>query len=192
MNIAIAFFAWLSWLSQLSELSNHVAITWHDILNLTVTWQSKLVIFYVAFTWLNLTWSFDCHVIYGSACCFRGVDDILPILTYIIIRSGLPQLVSECSIMEEFIHDGYAHFAIWPSVVWTVHYMLCDWWFCITNWLKMWSLTFIGMFWACHMNINQAIYSHVIVKPVSFLGCGGAVFDGLGMDFVWWILILLV
>lgn len=36
-----------------------------------------------------------------------GVDDILPILTYVIIRTGLPQLVTECSIMEEFIHEGY-------------------------------------------------------------------------------------
>jgi hypothetical protein len=36
----------------------------------------------------------------------RGVDDILPILSYIIIRTGLPQLVSECALMEEFIQDG--------------------------------------------------------------------------------------
>ena len=31
---------------------------------------------------------------------------------------------------------------------------------------------------------HQPSYSHVIVKQVSFLGCGGAVLDGLGMDFV--------
>ena len=37
---------------------------------------------------------------------YRGVDDILPILSYIIIRTGLPQLVSECALMEEFIQDG--------------------------------------------------------------------------------------
>ena len=35
-----------------------------------------------------------------------GVDDILPIMSYVIVRSGLPELVSECSIMEEFIQDG--------------------------------------------------------------------------------------
>jgi hypothetical protein len=36
-----------------------------------------------------------------------GVDDILPILSYIILRSGLPQLVSETALMEEFIQEGY-------------------------------------------------------------------------------------
>ena len=35
-----------------------------------------------------------------------GVDDMLPILSYVILRSGLPELISECSIMEEFIQDG--------------------------------------------------------------------------------------
>ncbi len=35
-----------------------------------------------------------------------GVDDLLPILSYVIIRTGLPQLVSEASVMEEFIRDG--------------------------------------------------------------------------------------
>ena len=35
-----------------------------------------------------------------------GVDDILPILSYAIIRSGLPQLVSETALMEDFIQDG--------------------------------------------------------------------------------------
>jgi hypothetical protein len=36
-----------------------------------------------------------------------GVDDILPIMSYVIIRSALPQLVSETALMEEFIQDGY-------------------------------------------------------------------------------------
>ena len=36
----------------------------------------------------------------------RGVDDILPIMSYVIIRSALPQLVSETALMEEFIQDG--------------------------------------------------------------------------------------
>ncbi|XP_048735717.2 VPS9 domain-containing protein 1-like [Ostrea edulis] len=36
-----------------------------------------------------------------------GADDLLPILSYVIIRTGLPQIVSECSILEEFIHEGY-------------------------------------------------------------------------------------
>ncbi|KAL5021212.1 hypothetical protein ScPMuIL_000367 [Solemya velum] len=36
-----------------------------------------------------------------------GADDLLPILTYVIIRCRLPQIVSECHMMEEFIHEGY-------------------------------------------------------------------------------------
>ncbi|XP_055955277.1 VPS9 domain-containing protein 1 [Patella vulgata] len=36
-----------------------------------------------------------------------GADDLLPILTYIVIKSGIPQLVSECQAMAEFIHEGY-------------------------------------------------------------------------------------
>ncbi|XP_061166551.1 VPS9 domain-containing protein 1-like [Saccostrea echinata] len=36
-----------------------------------------------------------------------GADDLLPILGYVIIRMGNPQIVSECSILEEFIHEGY-------------------------------------------------------------------------------------
>lgn len=36
-----------------------------------------------------------------------GADDLLPILSYVIVRTGLPQIVSECSILEEFIHEGY-------------------------------------------------------------------------------------
>ena len=35
-----------------------------------------------------------------------GVDDMLPIFCYIILRSGLPQMISECSIMDEFIQEG--------------------------------------------------------------------------------------
>ncbi|XP_038070372.1 VPS9 domain-containing protein 1-like [Patiria miniata] len=36
-----------------------------------------------------------------------GCDDLLPILSYVVIKSALPHIVSECSIMEEFIHEGY-------------------------------------------------------------------------------------
>ncbi|CAH1779551.1 unnamed protein product [Owenia fusiformis] len=36
-----------------------------------------------------------------------GADDLLPVLSYITIKSGLPQLVSECQAMETFIHEGY-------------------------------------------------------------------------------------
>ena len=44
---------------------------------------------------------------------YSGVDDLLPILSYAIIRSGMPQLVSECAIMEEFIHEGYVAIVTW-------------------------------------------------------------------------------
>ncbi|XP_022098070.1 VPS9 domain-containing protein 1-like [Acanthaster planci] len=36
-----------------------------------------------------------------------GCDDLLPILSFVVIKSALPHIVSECSIMEEFIHEGY-------------------------------------------------------------------------------------
>ncbi|XP_046934935.1 VPS9 domain-containing protein 1 isoform X2 [Lynx rufus] len=36
-----------------------------------------------------------------------GADDLLPILSFVVLRSGLPQLVSECAALEEFIHEGY-------------------------------------------------------------------------------------
>lgn len=36
-----------------------------------------------------------------------GADDLLPILCYVVVKSGLPQLVSECQAMERFIHEGY-------------------------------------------------------------------------------------
>uniref|UniRef100_A0A4X1TB28 VPS9 domain containing 1 n=1 Tax=Sus scrofa TaxID=9823 RepID=A0A4X1TB28_PIG len=34
-----------------------------------------------------------------------GADDLLPILSFVALRSGLPQLVSECAALEEFIHE---------------------------------------------------------------------------------------
>jgi hypothetical protein len=43
----------------------------------------------------------------GAADNGVGVDDILPIMSYVIIRSALPQLVSETALMEEFIQEGY-------------------------------------------------------------------------------------
>ncbi|XP_075393071.1 VPS9 domain-containing protein 1 isoform X2 [Tenrec ecaudatus] len=36
-----------------------------------------------------------------------GADDLLPILSFVVLKSGLPQLVSECAALEEFIHEGY-------------------------------------------------------------------------------------
>uniref|UniRef100_A0A673YTE5 VPS9 domain containing 1 n=1 Tax=Salmo trutta TaxID=8032 RepID=A0A673YTE5_SALTR len=36
-----------------------------------------------------------------------GADDLLPILSYVALRCELPQLVSECAALEEFIHEGY-------------------------------------------------------------------------------------
>uniref|UniRef100_A0A8C8UN55 VPS9 domain-containing protein n=1 Tax=Peromyscus maniculatus bairdii TaxID=230844 RepID=A0A8C8UN55_PERMB len=38
---------------------------------------------------------------------WSGADDLLPILSFVVLRSGLPQLVSECAALEEFIHEGY-------------------------------------------------------------------------------------
>uniref|UniRef100_A0A8D2J921 VPS9 domain containing 1 n=1 Tax=Varanus komodoensis TaxID=61221 RepID=A0A8D2J921_VARKO len=37
----------------------------------------------------------------------EGADDLLPILSYVVLKSNLPQLVSECAALEEFIHEGY-------------------------------------------------------------------------------------
>ncbi|KAM6250548.1 VPS9 domain-containing protein 1 isoform 1-T1 [Spheniscus humboldti] len=36
-----------------------------------------------------------------------GADDLLPILSYVVLQTGLPQLLSECTALEEFIHEGY-------------------------------------------------------------------------------------
>ncbi|XP_027600370.1 VPS9 domain-containing protein 1 [Pipra filicauda] len=36
-----------------------------------------------------------------------GADDLLPILSYVVLQAGLPQLLSECAALEEFIHEGY-------------------------------------------------------------------------------------
>ncbi|XP_064808116.1 VPS9 domain-containing protein 1-like isoform X1 [Oncorhynchus masou masou] len=35
-----------------------------------------------------------------------GADDLLPILSYVALHCELPQLVSECAALEEFIHEG--------------------------------------------------------------------------------------
>lgn len=40
-------------------------------------------------------------------CCHSGADDLLPILSYVVLQTGLPQLLSECTALEEFIHEGY-------------------------------------------------------------------------------------
>ncbi|XP_076448944.1 VPS9 domain-containing protein 1-like [Babylonia areolata] len=36
-----------------------------------------------------------------------GADDLLPVMSYVVMQSRLPQLVSECQAMAEFIHEGY-------------------------------------------------------------------------------------
>ncbi|XP_007444927.2 VPS9 domain-containing protein 1, partial [Python bivittatus] len=36
-----------------------------------------------------------------------GADDLLPILSFVVLKSSLSQLVSECAALEEFIHEGY-------------------------------------------------------------------------------------
>ncbi|XP_053126625.1 VPS9 domain-containing protein 1 isoform X2 [Hemicordylus capensis] len=36
-----------------------------------------------------------------------GADDLLPILSYVVLKSNLPQLLPECAALEEFIHEGY-------------------------------------------------------------------------------------
>eukprot|EP00794_Sanderia_malayensis_P019126 gene19126-21043_t len=36
-----------------------------------------------------------------------GCDDLLPILTYVVVKTALSQLVSECHLMEEFIQENY-------------------------------------------------------------------------------------
>ncbi|XP_078688486.1 VPS9 domain-containing protein 1-like isoform X2 [Branchiostoma floridae x Branchiostoma belcheri] len=36
-----------------------------------------------------------------------GADDLLPLLSYVILQSELPQLMSECHSMEVFIREGY-------------------------------------------------------------------------------------
>ncbi|KAM9854332.1 VPS9 domain-containing protein 1 [Aulostomus maculatus] len=36
-----------------------------------------------------------------------GADDLLPILSFVVLQCQCPQLVSECAALEEFIHEGY-------------------------------------------------------------------------------------
>ena len=45
-----------------------------------------------------------CFLFYFNV--ISGCDDLLPILSFVIIRSGMAQLVSECDAMEEFIPEG--------------------------------------------------------------------------------------
>lgn len=35
-----------------------------------------------------------------------GADDLLPLVSFAVLRSGLPQLLPECAALEEFIHEG--------------------------------------------------------------------------------------
>uniref|UniRef100_A0A8C5U7N1 VPS9 domain containing 1 n=1 Tax=Malurus cyaneus samueli TaxID=2593467 RepID=A0A8C5U7N1_9PASS len=43
----------------------------------------------------------------SAATAAIGADDLLPILSYVVLQTGLPQLLSECAALEEFIHEGY-------------------------------------------------------------------------------------
>ncbi|XP_057291958.1 VPS9 domain-containing protein 1-like [Hydractinia symbiolongicarpus] len=36
-----------------------------------------------------------------------GCDDLLPIVSYVVLKTRSPQIVSECHAMEEFMHEGY-------------------------------------------------------------------------------------
>ncbi|KAM4723046.1 VPS9 domain-containing protein 1 [Rhinophrynus dorsalis] len=36
-----------------------------------------------------------------------GADDLLPILAFVVLKSHMSQLLSECAALEEFIHEGY-------------------------------------------------------------------------------------
>ncbi|XP_077144573.1 VPS9 domain-containing protein 1 [Ranitomeya variabilis] len=35
-----------------------------------------------------------------------GADDLLPIVAFVVLKSGMSHLVSECAALEEFIHEG--------------------------------------------------------------------------------------
>ena len=37
---------------------------------------------------------------------YRGADDLLPVLCYVVAQCKMPQIVSECQAMERFIHEG--------------------------------------------------------------------------------------
>ena len=49
---------------------------------------------------------FVCLFVFFYFNVISGCDDLLPILSFVIIRSGMAQLVSECDAMEEFIPEG--------------------------------------------------------------------------------------
>ena len=36
----------------------------------------------------------------------RSGDDLLPIVSFVIVKTNYPQIISECHAMEEFIHEG--------------------------------------------------------------------------------------
>lgn len=59
-----------------------------------------------------------CSVFVSSS----GADDLLPILSYVALRSELPQLVSECAALEEFIHEGWVPEIQYPLIL---QYVIC-------------------------------------------------------------------
>ena len=59
---------------------------------------------------------------------------MLPIFSYIILRCGLPQMVSECSIMDEFIQEGYVYIIVlWININASISYLMGEEGFCLTS-----------------------------------------------------------
>jgi hypothetical protein len=49
-------------------------------------------------------------MLFSSVCTphpCSGVDDILPIVCYVVARTGKPQVLSELNALEEFIHESF-------------------------------------------------------------------------------------
>ena len=72
--------------------------------------MSMFVVPYVMSMYIQTCMQLPFVVFTDCLCCLlsvvSGVDDILPIMSYVIIRSGMPQLVSETALMDDFIQDG--------------------------------------------------------------------------------------
>jgi len=56
--------------------------------------------------WIFFFFYTSCLVNFFYFLFLRGADDLLPILAFVALRSEMPQLVSECAELEEFIHEG--------------------------------------------------------------------------------------
>ena len=59
---------------------------------------------------------------------------MLPILCYIILRTGLPQMITECSIMDEFIQEGWVWCGCVTVFMCCYHsYLMGEEGFCLTS-----------------------------------------------------------